>query len=96
MAQSLPEGLLPQLGDDGSRQTLALIGRVDGNALADVAVQGTGANDFVIVQQIDGKGDGGIVIQRLPGKKFRNGFLPPGAEGGTDFNIHGEPPYSMP
>ena len=96
MAQSLAEGLLPQLSDDGSRQTLTLIGRVDGNTLADVAVQRAGANDFVVVQQVDGKRDGGIIIQRLPGKKLSHGFLPPGAQGRTNFNIHGVPPYSMP
>ena len=88
VAQSLTEGLLPQLGDDGGRQALSLIGGVHGDALADVALQRAGGNDVVIVQQVDGEGDGRVIIQRLAGEELGNGLLPPRAQRCADFNIH--------
>ena len=86
--QAPAEGLLPELGDDRGRQALALKGGVHGDAFADVAVQGAGGDDAVILQQVDGEGDGRVIVQGLPGQELRHGLLPPGAQGRAGLDLH--------
>ena len=86
--QAPAEGLLPELGDDRGRQALALKGGVHGDALADIAVQGAGGDDAVILQQVDGEGDGRVIVQGFPGQELRHGLLPPGAQGRAGLDLH--------